>query len=84
MRLRRPPPADQTRLAGNKSEMLRISDPLFFWDEIGSRRLRDGRSCDVCRAIRSGLAAAGRLGARVPLRPRRVDVLSYRRAQPRS
>ena len=55
MRLRRPPAADQTRLAGNKSEMRRISDPLFFWNEIGPRRLLAGRSLGVCRAIGRGL-----------------------------
>ena len=55
MRLRRPPPADQTGLAGNKSEMRRISDPLFFWNEIGARRLLAGRSWGVCRVIGRGL-----------------------------
>ena len=39
MRLRRPPPADQARLAGDKGEMRRISDPLFFWNEVRARRL---------------------------------------------
>ena len=76
MRLRRSPPADQTRLAGNKSEMRRISDPLFFWNEIGSRRLLAGRSLGICRAIGSGRAAAARLGARVPSRHLRVFLLT--------
>ena len=34
--------------------MLRISDPLLLWDEIGARRRRAGRSWGVCRAIGGG------------------------------
>jgi len=41
MRLRRTPPADQTGLTGNESEMRRISDPLFFWKAVGARRLTE-------------------------------------------
>ena len=52
VRLRRPPPADQTRLAGDKSKMRRISDPLLFWNEIRARRLRAGRSWGIWSAIR--------------------------------
>ena len=75
MRLRGPAAADQTRLASNKCEMRRISDPLLFGNEVGARRRRAGRSEGVCRTVGCGSAAVGRLAVRVPLRPPRVDVL---------
>ena len=51
---RRPAQAHHLRFAQPRAMAMKVSDPLFFWDEVGARRRLAGRSWGVRRAIRSG------------------------------